>query len=603
MKRFVFADHRQIIPRPMGTFGTPSRFLGGGARTGFTLVEMLVAVALVVLMMSLFATIFQFATSAMAVQKGTAENDQKVRLVMTVLRGDLKHRTMKEVTPYYNGEAVLPGGDANRAGYFEIGENDPDDDTDDNLRLTVSIESPTGVVDPNDDDPYFGAARLLLYETASGLYGPGGVAAPNYPNLSNSIPPTGIPQLATGGGFYWENQPEFDDQIIGTVGYPNGAGSSTKAEVLYFLRQGTLYRRVMLIRKPEIAGSDDHTPQAASGSNLDTTIFEETPALLPPRNFYTYFDYSAYYDTTPTPPAIRFHGFSDLNNTATQFDLGQPNVRFGHNVFTGLPREFMVDGTGTWHYIGSFTQEETSYMNANGAGIAFFGYPGKVSAPGGQYPNPMDMGPPFDSRTPTPLTYDPARGKVSQYEGGVRIAEDILMTGVHRFDIKVFDDAASLGPDGGPGVANDNPATVGFDESDDDGDGTPNNASEIGWPNTDDGAFRDLGHLGMQFPLTGGPDYSFYSMNKVNLAQTPPYCPSNPNKVGTYLYRFDSWHPDVDLDRSGSGSPDPPPFRAPDVPTTSAHRPLKAIQIRITFFDQTSQQLRDVTFVQSLTEY
>src|SRR5262249_10464362 len=50
-------------------------------RAGFTLVEMLVAVALVIIMMTLFATIFQMATGAMQKQKGLSENDQRVRLV------------------------------------------------------------------------------------------------------------------------------------------------------------------------------------------------------------------------------------------------------------------------------------------------------------------------------------------------------------------------------------------------------------------------------------------------------------------------------------------------------------------------------------------
>src|SRR6476661_2311814 len=57
---------------------------------GFTLVEMLVAVAVVVVMMSLFATIFQMATGAMQKQKGISENDQHVRLVVTMLRNDLR---------------------------------------------------------------------------------------------------------------------------------------------------------------------------------------------------------------------------------------------------------------------------------------------------------------------------------------------------------------------------------------------------------------------------------------------------------------------------------------------------------------------------------
>src|SRR4029077_12961807 len=60
---------------------------------GFTLVEMLVAVAVVVVMMTLFATIFGMATSTMGKQKGLAENDQRVRLVIAMLRNDLNGTT------------------------------------------------------------------------------------------------------------------------------------------------------------------------------------------------------------------------------------------------------------------------------------------------------------------------------------------------------------------------------------------------------------------------------------------------------------------------------------------------------------------------------
>ena len=40
-------------------------------------------------MLTVFVTIFQMATQAMSVQKGMAANDQKVRLVQSLLRNDL----------------------------------------------------------------------------------------------------------------------------------------------------------------------------------------------------------------------------------------------------------------------------------------------------------------------------------------------------------------------------------------------------------------------------------------------------------------------------------------------------------------------------------
>jgi type II secretory pathway pseudopilin PulG len=552
------------------------------ARAGFTLVEMLVAVGLVVLMMALFAQIFQFATATMGAQKGTAENDQKVRLVQTLLRSDISNRSVQIVNPFISGAADpysmnLTNTD-DRQGYLYIAENDPDDDTDDVLQLTVKL--------PVGEDPFYGAARVLL-PTAAGIYGAGG--ATYYPNASGTVPPTGQPGIANPGN-YWVNQPEFDDGILGL---PNGAASSPVAEVSYFLRKGTLYRRINLIRTVPIQATMPPDPQPTDNllAPLAPEFYGPPPGASQPRNFYSYFDFAAYWDGAQ----MKFHGANTagatMDNTAagSANALGKPPYRFGHNWMNGLPREFI----GT-NYIGRFTHEETSFMSTTGA-IQFFGYPGKVGAQGSTYPNPMDDNP----ATGALLTYDTNTGKVNEYKGGSRTGEDILMTNVMRFDIKVWDDAAGLGPDGVPGfAAND---TVGVPPNnfiDDDQNGTNNDASEIGWPGSDDGAFVDVGHQGFIF---GGIDRAFYSRNRL---ANNFYCPQNPNKSlpADRLYRFDTWHPTVNID--GAAGDDQAPFRAPDVPPIGANpairRPLKAIQIKITFLDPTTQQLRDITAVHSL---
>ncbi len=486
-------------------------------RRGFTLIEMLVAVALVVLMMSIFASIFQFSTQTMAVQKGTAENDQHVRLVMTVLRGDLTKRTFGDVSPFFTGETV--GAADPRQGYLYIGENDPDDDTDDVLQLTVKS--------PN--DPFFGRAYLL-----------------------------------TGNIGTDPNQPEFDDGIVSA----NGAGSSEQAEVSWFLRHGTLYRRVLLIRQPiKPTITTDGTPMSGPSGNvaaIPITLYEGTAPTATARNFATDMDYSAYYDGTKA----QFHHYTASLTNGTggaSYALGLSNYRFGFDPVSGQPREFStqyLNSAGATvvqpRFIGRFTHEETSYIQGGSNPTVSFGYPARAT---GASPNPY---------TAT-LTYDESTGKVREFTTGGqndRTGEDILMTNVHRFDVKVFDDAAGLGPDSQPGVAG----------VDDDGLNGIDDAGEIGWPGSDDGDFKDVGHSGFRF-LAVPPDRSFYGASKVANAT---YSPAG-------KYRFDTWHPNA------VGQP---PFRAPDTPL--GKRPLRALQIRITFFDQTSQQLRDVTLVQSL---
>lgn len=493
-------------------------------RRAFTLVEMLVAVGLVVLMMSLFATIFQVTTSSLAKQKALAEGDQRIRLAVTLLKADLENRTFRQVC------AFLPTGpgpenDALNAiskGYFYIAENDPNNDTDDVLQLTCEVASA--------DDPFYGAAKMLMAD-GGGSFG--------------GTVPTQNPGAQPGN--YWTNQPEFDD---GTMGYPNQAGSSRTAEVSWFLRNGTLYRRVLLIRRSPTGGPD----QPDNGTlPLSTVPWEQTGN----RNFYTDFDYSAYLGA-----GLTFHGVNDL--APGLFSLQKPQYRFGFNHVAGIPREFVGND-----FIGRFTQQETSHTNG-AAPYAQFGYPGRTDA------NARN---PYDATLAPPLTY--ANGAVIEYADGARIGEDIVLSNVLRFDIKVFDEAATLGPDGAWG-------RVGFD---DDGVGGPDDtAAELGWPGSDDGAFVDLGH-----PGTG-----FYGVQAFNAANPTGhyFCPAHPT-VATQQWRFDTWSYDVDPATDG---PDPAPFRPASIVTGTGTtlRAMRAIQIRLTFFDVTSETTRDLTFVVSL---
>jgi len=125
-------------------------------RSGFTLVEMLVSVALVVIMMSMFATVFQLAAGSMGTQRGIAENDQRARSVVTVIQNDLKVRSFKNLIPFdAYAEPTGPISFADRQGYFYISENELRDDTDDVLQFTVKL-------DGTSNDLYYGKATALF---------------------------------------------------------------------------------------------------------------------------------------------------------------------------------------------------------------------------------------------------------------------------------------------------------------------------------------------------------------------------------------------------------------------------------------------------------
>jgi prepilin-type N-terminal cleavage/methylation domain-containing protein len=179
----------------MGSLSRP-----GVARRGVTLVEMLVTVAVLVIIMTVMVQIFQSATGALTVAQTIQDLDNRLKLLDATIRSDLGGVTAR-FTP--------PLDPAQNLGYFEYGENEFADiqgeDSDDYLRFTA--KAPPG-------QPFTG--RLFL---------------PPMPNANRSAA-----QLAT----YLQNQPV-------TV-------TSEFAEIIYFLRNGNLYRRVLLVA-PELQSS------------------------------------------------------------------------------------------------------------------------------------------------------------------------------------------------------------------------------------------------------------------------------------------------------------------------------------------------------------
>lgn len=552
-------------------------------RAAFTLVEMLVAVAIVVVMMTLFATIFQMATGAMGKQRGIGENDQRVRLVAEMLRNDLgstpkdpvtgtnsrRYRTFRVLIPWAANESAAPinpltgtaAAAADRSGYFMISEGNPLDDTDDSIQLTVNVPTTS-------NDRIFGRAAALLTD-AAGQYGPG--------NNSSATGP------------YWGNQPAFDAVFAVPPLY---AGSSTTAEVSYFLRNGTLYRRVMLVRMPNVSGVTDPTPM--DSNTATTTPVGPAALILTPyttKSFYSDFDYSAFFSGT----GLTFHGLSDLTaaggvastflNPATRWGFDDTSTP-GAGSSYGLPREYVAGS-----YIGRFTHRETSDSN--------FLYPGIATN------NPI-------STATATIGYNTTTGVV-QFGGtdakGPRAGEDVIMSNVLAFDIKVWDPAASVGPDGQPGFAG----------VDDDGLNGIDDPGELGFYGSDDGDWVNIGHAGFNFK-NAGVFYGFYRaaacLNSYysNSAATPP------------TNRYDTWGDQVEIDGNAAAK-DPPPYRpvyaGPDGkpgvagvdddvsgtvddaselgwPGSDDFAPLTAIKITIRFYDVSSNQVRDMTCVYRL---
>ena len=166
------------------------------SRRGITLIEMLVALGLLVLMMLILVNVFQAATGSITTQRTYAEIDRELRRLDTIIRQDLGGVTAK-MTP--------PNDPKLNRGYFEYAENvaaDPQgEDTDDTLRFTA--RAPAG-------RPFVG--RVWVPLSPSNAQG----------TIQNALQPITV--------------------------------SSDSAEIIYFLRNGNLYRRILLIL-PDRAGN------------------------------------------------------------------------------------------------------------------------------------------------------------------------------------------------------------------------------------------------------------------------------------------------------------------------------------------------------------
>ena len=565
--------------------------------SGFTLVEMLVAVGLVVLMMAMFASVFQLATGAMSKQKGLAENDQRARLVTTILQSDLQKRTFRHMLPLLPN--VAPPYPTLQQGYFHISENDPGDDTDDLLQFTFAIHNTQR---NKDTTPLYGRTVPLVREGT-------GRTAQRY-MLANP------------------NQPELDDGQVEI----NNTGTSSVGEVAYFLRNGILYRRVMLVRTPlvgsnatptgysdgmDAAGNDSSVSQQDliqhdPGPNTDPYTFGTSTTspgyLVAPDNngdparhgsgvFWRDFDYSAVNleaidgdtnDNVDLPVFLGASGATNYLDNSFQtgattgvaiFSLGMPNMRWGFRTeltsgVAGRSREYVPNVKTTASagaqpadppvFFGRFTHEETSHDD--------FLYPGSYSDPT-QYPF---------SRSDLTLIQD--SGVIEEYAGGPRRGEDILMTNVHAFDIKVFDDHPSV-----------------------------QDFKDLGWDKTT-GTDTDCHYCKARNEDTTHGDNHRYGPHVSGNAK---------NNV------FDTWHPNFDLDNDSMTVEGPPirvdwdngPDQKPGIAFidddglmgvddageqgwlgSDDHRPLRSIQITIRYVETVTGQMKNLTLVQTLTD-
>ena len=588
-------------------------------RGGFTLIEMLVSTGLVVLLLSLFAQIFATATRTIGDQRAVARVDGRQRVVDAALRSDLTRRTYRQrrdaagaatgIVPLAPGD--VPDGDR-QLGYFYISEGEPGDDTDDVLQFTArypvdSAGRPSGFFEGR-------SAPIGRPDTNADAV-VDGADADIYDN--GALDGTAIPVPGPD-----KDQPDFDNGV-----FNDGLTRSSAAEIAFFLRGGTLYRRVLLLREPAVASSRDGQPgigpngeygNLLSGRNVGSPeSFGQVPTYPPTTEQANYAAADELYSLTNdetdavasdgsavsdwlndhdvaairydrdgelTTPGTSLHVVTvdDLRNDGSRFALGRPYNRSGHVPFVpvlgtpvgppgpagpGQPLEYLpeaaVSGLPT-PFIGRYTAGETSDPD--------FGYPGVPSLP---LIGPAE-GLPYRALGLTRAGGDPRL--VDAFErrpgviGGPREGDDVLATNVLRFDVEVWDDLQQRYIDIGEPLTTASyfgdlqPAVLGLQGRYVQGTtGTPVTVDERANP-----LYGPAGAV--------SPAYAAGWHGGVNAAGVP----YRQNFV------FDTWHPQVDVlpydpsvgPSAGNGQFEPPPLRpllfsgqAPDVTgaTTDAY--------------------------------
>ena len=468
-------------------------------RAGFTLIEMLIAVALVLLMMLLFGEVFRLATETVSVRKGMAQNDQKARLLATRVRTDLDARTFRQVVPYagwvtrfdtlYDAAGNLigweprrllggPGGaqvvsvggnpvaeagpqptatanfdPSRRLGYFTISENDPDDDTDDSFALTTDRRNLNARGDVTRDFALGRAAKVRIDGT---LFAGGGPLQADQPDFDEF---TDIGNPADAAGPLTDQTTARGQAFLRNVA--DGAAESPVEEVVYFLRDGNLIRGRRLVR----AAPTDHDDLFSPDGD------DDEPDWPPTGNgsFWRFMDLAAFRHPAAyvggTQRGPRLHDLDSLKNVtdgdslfadltgvdgdeAYPRSLGLPQLRYGHGwTRYGRPREFSLKAVGNG---GLELPALTFASDAEGAALVggewAGSYVGRFLAQEAAhdaflYPGRSGAiaGDPFHRPDLAGAGYflPPNR---SAPRGDLR-GEEILISNVHGFDVEVYDEA------------------------------------------------------------------------------------------------------------------------------------------------------------------
>jgi type II secretory pathway component PulJ len=360
-----------------------------------------------------------------------------------------------------------------------------------------------------------------------------------------------------------------DRPFIGRFDHPSSPSTieSRVAEVAWFVRGNVLYRRVLLVAPWSLSALDTNGNGLVDAADVGgRSIFDR-------------------YDISVRP-------VWDSNNTLLGWipnnlgDLTNREARYAHwNVGT---QQFPYEAS-VWGLLGLPTLEETSHPGwmslSSWPGLASMPFPHASAASGNpSFRTDMWLDPYLWAANLAPNLLDPKTGVLTDFRGP-RVGEDVVLTNVIGFDVKIWDSDAvvKIGPDGEAIY----PGDPGY--------------AAAGSYAQNLGAFVDLGTGAGRF---GGPGHP-----KSGLGALYPNGASRP--IPTLVY--DSWSffyehdgrpqfgPNIDLGTNGfdddnNGVVDD----ANEMDTLPPYsEPLRAIRVVIRVFEPDTKQIRQVSIVQS----
>lgn len=436
------------------------------SRAGFTLVELLVALGLTIFLLALFTSLMVAATGSINTSQGISAADEQVRNAVITLRSDLKNAFVAgdngriPISRLFTTSANIP-----TKGYFLIEENDRairqgldangipvEIDTDDVLAMTVGNPAAN-----KPGDFYYG-------RVPDGANGNG---------LSNIGEITDL-------GTYLDNT---HNSPFSRFDAPrNGIFTSKYAEVIYFLRpQGrqysindlrgdiqnnpaaipatpalyTLYRRQLLVIE-NAERMNIGSPLAPQGIRAsDYPAFFDKFDISASRQFEIFTDPMTNVQSLSwlvgNPPQERIH----FNSLA---DLSRREFRYGMRIFTfdtpfaaGPPTNFVsLHAMPLSHFVPQNWPAVHCYRDVNptdgtppqddSAVVPWFGRPTQRESGSTAY----GLGPPPVPGVAVsdlqPFASDPTLIDAYSGENGQRRGDDVLLTNVVSFDVKVLED-------------------------------------------------------------------------------------------------------------------------------------------------------------------